>query len=201
MLDTFDSDNRRDFGARYINTYGFLKSDDEKHLVYLEDISDTSVYFRTDDCGILFHAKIDAGVVFEFIQSRRGFYLTNEGEIFYIERVPARQWKRGIARSNTQLMRFNSGAFEGMKLSLKLLGAVLSATEQDLAKRQRDASSKVFSRFFACSKDTLYFFTKACGKVDHTNRVITLGPNGEMLMQELSDTIRRNAFEYTVRKP
>lgn len=201
MLDSYTHENMRDFGPRYADTYGFLvKPDQTKQLVYISENDRNAVYFRCQDDGLQFHANIDSGVQFEFIQVDRGFFTGSDGNIYFMCRVPARQWKRGIGRNNTSLKLLTENGLTNQKLSLHLLSLIFNRKQSylydDLLPTQNFIA---LSKHFAMTTKKVYFFETEIGTVDHQSQVISVDSEYKVT-QELNDVIRRNGYSYTVKE-
>jgi hypothetical protein len=114
MRDSFTRDNARDFQARYLGSYGHYIRDDGKSIpVFLSNMDDNTLYF-TDLYGVEFNTVVNSGAVFEFMQMTRRLYAGLDGNIYLIERRPARQWTRGVSQNNTRawLLTEKHGAVE-----------------------------------------------------------------------------------------
>lgn len=199
MLETYTHENMRDFGPRYLDTYGFLiKSDNQKRLIYIRENTRNAVYFNTDDDGMLFHANIDSNVMFEFIQVDRGYFTGEDSSVYYMSRIPARQWKRGISRNNTNIQKLTALGLIPQKLSLRLLAGIFGSPQTyQYADVDPTAPTVALSKHFAMTPGTVYFYATEIGTVDHTTRVLSIDPSFKVT-QELNDVIRRNGFPYRV---
>lgn len=201
MLERYTHENMRDFGPRYVDTYGFLlKNNGSKKLIYITENTRDAVYFRTEEAGMLYHANIDSHIEFEFIQVDRGFFTADDGCVYLLTRVPARQWKRGIGRNNTSVMQLTSVGLMPIKLSLPLLNSIFSVEIGYSWEYVKEGQQQMaLSRHFAMNDRDLFFYETPIGKVDHTSHVITV--NGSYsVTQELNDAIRRNGFPYSVKE-
>lgn len=200
MLDTPTSNNYRDFHARYHNTYGWiLRPGRDKQFVKLLECDETELRFTLDD-GMTHHVNVDSGVMFEFQQVERGFYRVND-DIWYLARVPARQWKRGICVANTQLMLLDKSGkrwwvpedrgFDTFK--------VILTTPQNYACTGSKYKHKLLSKHFCVtSAGHVYFYQQQIG--NELEGRIKLTESGQIVQQELRDVIKRNNWSnmYTV---
>lgn len=197
MLDTPTSSNYRDFGARYSQTYGWLIRDDKpKRFVKLLDCDEDELRFRTSEEGTVYTAVVDSGVQFEFQQVERGLYQA-KNEIYYLARIPARQWKRGICRANTDVQVLTPLGFRECDKNYDVFNLIFSSKVQPLYQPEIELgrSHILLSKHFCLSAGGfLYFYNIKVGVVD-TNGMLTLDSGYEILKQELSDVLRRNKWE------
>lgn len=196
MLDTPTSSNYRDFHARYNGTYGWLVRENKpKQLVKLLECGEDELHFKLDEGGTVYHANVDSGVMFEFQQVERGFYKVKD-TVWYLARIPSRQWKRGICTANTQLLyldnvsgnRFYGAEERGFDTFKGIL-----TTPQNYVNDGSAVATKhnVLSKHFCVSATGHVFFYMQCiGQVK--DGVITLNSIGEIVKQELQDVIKRN---------
>lgn len=197
MLDSFTSDNFRDFGPRYQDTYGFLQTPGQpKRLVYIADNDERAVYFRMQDGGMNYHAIRDTGVQFEFIQVNRGFFMGASGKTYLLTRVPARQWKRGIGTNNTSVQQLTAGGLDRVKLSITSLTDIYVNPIKVDKSNINKFNIFPLSRHFAICESQLYFYNANIGTVDKAKGTITLN-NYIEVKQELTDVINRNGLSDT----
>jgi hypothetical protein len=187
MKDTLTSLNHQDFKARYVNTFGWLLKDDgTRELVHVENSNEDRVYFNAGG-GKSYHANVDAGVHFEFIPVNRGWFNATDGNVYYLQRQPARQWKRGICDSNTAMWSItNMNA--PLKVTLAKLQTIFVEGWNNWQIKNISQIPYAISRAFAISPTQLvYFYNQPVGT--YSNGVISLDDTS--IYQELSDTIRR----------
>jgi len=178
----------RDFGPRYQDTYGYLHLPAGKRLVQIISNNDEAVYFRQEDNGFNFHVAIDSALEFEFLPVNMGFYNTNEGNVYFMQRVAARQWRRGISRNNTAMYHVHQGQFNGTRPSLALLNNIFNSV-QDYHNVQTSQDSFALSRHFAVTGDYLFFYKEQIG----TRKENVLSVHAKCLcLQELQDCLQRN---------
>ena len=149
MHDTFTSDNARDWQQRYGNTFGFLIKGDDRVLVQFTDQTDEHVYFRTEPEGNAYHAKINSGIRFEFIQVDNAWFNGKSGNVYLLSRVPNRQWRRGICKMNTSIMSLSSdGGLNQISVSFKVLNDIYHTTTPDYTCKGLIAQQRAISRAF-----------------------------------------------------
>jgi len=184
MLDTYTSDNGRDFNARYVETFGWLVADGRRHFVYINNVDHDAVHFSKGG-KLLYNAKIDAGVTFEFIPVDRGWYNTINGEVLYLSRVPARQWKRGISSNNTQIREGERMTSRGVEYDV--LNSIFC--EENEQHRYRAGRACALSKHFAINANgNVWFYNNIIGAIK--GDTITLDTT--LVATELSDVITRN---------
>ena len=196
MLDSLTSRNHRDFHARYHDTFCFLtsKENNERKLVHITDVTDDRVYFRQDESEMRFHANIDAGVMFDFIPVDHGWYNAHNSAPMLLERVPARQWKRGISRQNTNVTVLvnNAGRYGGPLTSVRPSFMVLNSIFTNPQPYRFDPTQKygsAFSKHFVLTPTGKVMFYRAeIGEFD--GKSITL--HNDLVSQEVRDALRRS---------
>lgn len=197
MKDSLTSSNHQDFRARYQGTYGYYVDPyTSKRLpVFVGNCNQHRVTFN-DITGRELHVNVDAGIEFEFIPVDRGFFQVNK-EVFYLERVPARQWKRGICNENTRAYTLD-GALRNIAANyLEIITNMLPINCQSGWLLSKDGYPAALSKHFAISAaNVLYFYNKEIGTVDHATNTIKL--NNDMLLQEVTDLFRRNNIDVRV---
>jgi hypothetical protein len=198
MIDTYTSQNHRDFNSRYSHTYGWLVKKETKTLVYLHEGNEQNLVFTIGDSPY-YTAKIDSGVLFEFIPIKRGWFNTKNNSVI-LERVPNRQWKRGICEGNTQALQFGKYGLSNINLDYFLLSEIFVnttlITNTFVLNRIKNKLPVVLNNFFALdTNNSLYFYSLPIGKIE--NSTITL--SNTMCEQELKDCIRDLNLNWSVK--
>lgn len=196
MIDSLTSDNYRDFGPRYSGTYGWLLKDNKELFVYLDRVEDSKVYFR-DGTKFPFYANADAGIKFKFIPVNKGWFNAADGQTYYLARRPARQWKRGIAPTNTQINRLDD--FREMPVSWEVLSTIFGDNYHQLNyPKAFKGRSCAISKHFAVGADyTVYFYLQPIGSFNEDTNTFEL--QVELVSQELQDLINRNGWDFGVK--
>lgn len=102
MREEYKANEWRDFKQRYEGTYGWYETDSgKKVLVLLTEVTDKELRF-IDKSENSYTAIPDKGNTFQFLPIERGVHNIT-GDIIYCERIPARQWRRGLHISNTRM--------------------------------------------------------------------------------------------------
>jgi hypothetical protein len=202
MIDSPTHANIADFKQRYQGVFGWINPEENRSLVYVSNVNTKQVTFK-DANGNEFYANVGANVDFEFLPVNRAWYKTNKG-MFFGQRIPARQWKRGVCTENTQLREVVGVALATTVMTMRWHDAVFSVMQNPTNyKKQVDhylaSATEVntpLSKHFAIVHTSLYFFSKVVGTVDKINLVITL--TSDMVYQELIDVCRRNNYPFKV---
>lgn len=195
MLDTMTSRNHRDFNARYMDTFGFLTqgSPPTRKLVHIVDANEERVYFKQDDSEMKFHANCDAGVMFEFIPVDHGWYNVARGAPVLLERVPARQWKRGISRSNTCIYALQDtkenrySSLNPIRPSFTVLNAVFTQPVPYAFDPERKTGVAFSKHFVLTPAKKVMFYRAEIGAFDGTRIVL----DSSIVEQEVRDALRR----------
>lgn len=177
MLDTPTISNIADFKQRYLGVFGWLHTN--KHPVYISSVNSRQVVF-TDSEGAEFYAAVGGGAQFEFAPVVRGWYATPTNT-YYMTRVPARQWKRGIAEENTHIALSTA-------VNYSFHGDQWKAAVFDVLKHIDHTGPTVFSKHFAKIVDKLYIYNQAIGVFINDSKVQL---TSDLFRQEFSDVVRR----------
>jgi hypothetical protein len=186
MKEEFTSSWWKDFHQRYESTYGWYeKENKEKLLVYLAKVSEDQLTFL-DKLGVAHYANPDKGNVFTFIPVEKGCY--NYGNsVVATQRVPARQWKRGVCPANTRITDLASGGHMPLNFtSLELI--FLPQKNENLEKFKKTGHGNVaFTNCLALANNNLYVYQHKIGKLeDNTFKV-----DNEVFVQEVKDMVAR----------
>jgi len=191
MKDTLTSRNHQDFRARYSGTYGWYTHNDTRKLVRINDSDRYQVTFG-DDSDFNYTVKVDSGINFEFIPVDKGWFNSKSGQVYFLCRHPARQWKRGIHPDNTLVynikqMSFNQG------LSFEVLSDIFQDGFNNW--EYKTTGDRALSKHFAIdSKNRVWFYNREIGVIDGS----TIKLNNDLVYQELTDTLRRKGYNYKV---
>lgn len=195
MIDTYTSNNHTDFNARYSNTYGWLLPDGEggrKTFVHLKEADGTHMYFDTGT-NMSYSAKIDTGVLFNFIPVDRGWFTSNDGRVLFLQRVPERQWKRGISSHNTRITNID-GMFNE-RLSHSILENIFT-NEETIIPFTKGKPFRISKHFAIASKQHVYFYNQHIGYL--VDDVLEVG-SVHQVEQELGDAIKRSNLDFKVK--
>lgn len=192
MLDTLTSENYRDFSPRYSHTYGWLQQEGTKQLVYIRRVTDDRVYF-TNQTNMEYHAKINSGVMFEFIPVDHGWFNGQDGVAYFLSRMPSRQWKRGISDSNTSMV--SSTNMRAMEITYNGLANIFNVGFESRNYPKLFSGVGALSKHFAIAQTgRLYMYDRWIGT--YKDGVITLF--SDLVKQELTDLINRNGWNIQI---
>jgi hypothetical protein len=204
MIDTLTSENHRDFVARYQGTVGWYLGDkDKKILVNVARVHDNRVMFK-DVAGVEYFANANSDIKFEFIPVDRGFF-NAKGGLVYMERIPARQWHRGICSNNTKMWACNPGFAEGFLpcgVNVATLhnvfveGPPVSRRWVEHRIDPKKYSSVALSKHFAFIGEKFYFCRTQVG----TYRDNKIKLDNDLVFQEVCDVVKRNNLQVEVTK-
>jgi len=175
LIDTPTHANISDFKQRYQGVLGWLNPDKptEKRAVYVASVTASKVVFR-DSASNDFYANVGAGVQFEFIPTQKAWYNT-ASRVFLVQRIPARQWKRGICEDNTLINEVLEGTlFNGptdiswRDAAFQIMTAAVDYSKATAALLEGSRSSAALSKHFAISNGVLYFYNISVGKAIRT---------------------------------
>lgn len=203
MIDSPTHDNIADFKQRYQGVMGWLNPNkpDGRCAVYVSNVNSQKVTFK-DAKGNEYYANVNTGVQFEFLPTQRAWYNTKDS-VFLVQRIPARQWKRGVCPDNTSIGEVRGGSLYGSPVEIEWRNAAFDVMTAVIPYKQAVAeflakgrSSVALSKHFTISGSVLFFLNLNAGMfVDNT---ITLRKDLDMIRQELQDLINRNNYPFKV---
>jgi hypothetical protein len=200
MKDTLTSRNHVDFRQRYQGTFGFLLVDEKKLLVNIVEVGEKQVVF-VDKNKTEYYAYRDGGSIFEFIQVQRGWFNTLKG-VYYLARIPARQWHRGICANNTTIHLLSEDKMRNLPINIHNLATVFETPlETNAAFNQfvdKEQTAFALTKHFAMDRKHLYFDDRTVGDIQTGNATVALGLKTDIIRQELGDAIRRSALPITL---
>lgn len=195
MKDTLTSANHRDFRQRYEGTFGFFSPDGRSPLlVQLDTVEPSRVNFK-DKRGTSYHANVDSGIPFEFIQVQRRVVNFADDDVIYISRKPARMWRRGLCADNTSItnlktMRRAALNFATVESAYQNNITYESAVIEFLAGNRKNVA---VDDKFSIIGGALYLYDTVIGSyADKTVKV------SHIFKQEFSDLVRRKVLPITV---
>lgn len=200
MIATPTGSNIGDFKQRYQGVVGFLRPKDKAPtLVFVYNVSSSRVTFK-DQNNHEYYANVDSGVEFEFIPTQRAWYNTSKGT-FYLQRVPARQWRRGICPDNTAFQQLYDDMMglseeDWKNVAFLVMGNTVSYKEGVINYLNGQQRTCALSKHFAMGPSRVYFCNLFVGQRDGSK--IILKEEYGMLYQELSDVCKRNNYAITV---
>jgi hypothetical protein len=189
MIDTPTLGSRDAWRQRYQGTYGFLKqTEDSKVLCHITNVDSTKVVFNTS-LGSGFFANMNSGIQFEFLPVTRGWFYTKNLGWVLLQRVPARQYHRGISENNTVL----SVPLTGSRLYNQ--GMSLSLLEDIFINKPKAPDGVLLSRqVLIHPNNTIYLYDLDIG----TKSGNTLMLRSALVKQEIVDQVRRMKLDYKV---
>lgn len=198
MRDSYTSENHRDFNARYAHTYGWLIQGDKRSLVFMEEGDEERFTFTTGGLQ-RYTAYIDGGAVFEFIPIKMGWFNASDGRIIFLERHPARQWKRGICGDNTWAYSYASwGGIGAERVTYELLKSIFVdapvITNLDIIAKTISKQPVALSQHFALANGNVFFYKTSVGAFNNGQIKLT----NTIMQQELSDCIRRSGLPWSI---
>jgi hypothetical protein len=163
-----------------------------KLFVHLREADGVNMYFDTGG-SMLYSAKINSGVMFSFIPVDRGWFTAKDGRVLFLQRVPERQWKRGISSNNTRVTNIDGMYTE--KLTYPVLESIFMRDET-IMPYAKGRPFRISKHFAVSSKQDVYFYNQHIGFLeDDTIEIDKAHP----LEQELCDAIKRNNVQFKVK--
>jgi hypothetical protein len=187
----FTSYGTRDFVQRYAETYGWLERPGKPSLlVKLLKIRENSLIF-TDETGFEYTALSDRGNWFSFIPVVKGSYLYQDS-IVVVQRVPARQWRRGICEDNTSIRTLDHQSLNVNFETLKALFSPIRNTTIETFKETLIGNRVLFNNQFSLYQNRFFVYENFIGTYEPGK--VTL--NNDLFQQEVADIF--NSFNIPV---
>lgn len=201
MFEKFLAENASDFRQRYEGTFGYYVDRDKGQRLLCRlssvdlDSSQRRVNFE-DVRGVRFSVNVNAkgDIGFEFIPPRSAFYNTTDG-VYYVERIAARQFQRGVSHRNTKIFRINKGAWLPCEVSFESLVPLLEK-QIELQKAVQewlngDRVSVALTPSITLNDNRLYVLMQNIGKYDKKERTLTIDKdNGELFLSEIEHALK-----------
>lgn len=192
MKATYTRYNARDFIQRYVDTYGWLLRDNgTRKFVHIKQAEEGRLYYETDGSAD-FYALQDRGQIFEFIPVNKGWFNGTDGPVF-LNRVPARQWKRGISGSNTEIQKFKNKILINYILNYTELSKVFN-DDFNIKNYPDTFKPGALSKHFCLVNNNLWFYDTVIGILEGT----TFKLFNDIVSQELKDLIKRKGWQLHV---
>lgn len=215
MFEKFTSAGGQDFRQRYLGTFGFYRDGEMKQLCQLTRINTESsppyVEFK-DERDQLFMLRADSKVEargFEFLPPKNVWCNTKDGIPLLVERVPARQYLRGICDRNTAI-RDLAGEQQPVDFTTltKLYATPITIAEAVAAfkkvRRDKAASGIAISNQFVVSEaySRIKCFNTTIGKCRYDEKADTFSvtlEDPDMWLTEVTDAFQRAGLEATIK--
>lgn len=206
MFEKFTAIGANDFKQRYQGTYGFFTRGDKKYLTRLENVyvGGQSYVEFVDRNGMEYKLLQDSkedNCGFEFIPPKCAFYNTKEGSPRIINRIPARQYQRGICDRNTSIKDLIGRSFNvDFKILAALFEEVPSIAEALAAAIKSSAADRgvAISPQFAVglNEQTIKCFNTTIGRCTYDKGIFTVTlESPELWQQEIKDAFSRAKLE------
>jgi hypothetical protein len=201
MFEKFMSTNAGDFRQRYRGTYGFYTNNGKRTLVQLVDVSaERGVVLFADEKGQQYKLNVDHDdtIGFSFLPPRSAWHQTVTGP-YFVRRVAARQFQRGICEANTAIRRTGGRAVHvGFEALSDIFEKQITPKEAVVAKGDAIAVSPQFAVDTGLKK--IWCFDQQIGKAtkkdDHYSVELT---DPEMFGVEVVDAFKRAGIEATIK--
>lgn len=201
MFEKFLSTNAGDFRQRYRGTYGFFSKDGKRTLVCLTDVSAERGEVRFVDANeqtykLNVNASDDIGFV--FLPPKSAWHNTTTGP-YFVRRVAARQFQRGICEANTAIRRTGGrGVYVNFASLSDIFERAITAQEAVAAKQEAIAVSAQFA--VDTSQKKIWCFDQVIGKAtkkdDHYSVELS---DPEMFGVEVQDAFKRAGIKATIK--
>lgn len=196
MFEKFLSNNVGDFRQRYEGTYGFYydRETNIRKLALLSrvdvDCPPYCVHFTFEN-NVKFHIHADTkrDIGFEFLPPRSAFYNTEKGT-FYVERIAARQFYRGIKSTNTAIYTYDGGSWRSIKLGFEPLIAIYERNiplYEAIQRYKENKLSVALTPSIAIAGNLLQVNMHICGKI--TENKLKILDTGELFLPEIKQAI------------
>lgn len=196
MKEEFLSGNYRDFRQRYRHCYGFFtpENSNKNLLVYLTEVDETQATFI--DCKKTEYIALpDKGNLFEFIPIQKKLFYTKD-DVMLAQRVPARQWSRGVSSANTQLVYLRNGRPVSLSFAMIEAAFLKEAPKSRLkAFLDQKVDGMILNDAIAIVGKGVYVYNVPIGDYDPNKYQITV--YNSIFRQELIDAITDTPIKLT----
>jgi hypothetical protein len=194
MIEEFKSDTLADFRQRYQGCYGWFEKSPEQRILVVLDSVDFALKFR-DKTGMVFSANPDKGNKFSFLPVEKGVHWAG-GRVVLCNRIPARQYRRGICADNTSIYQLTTT--HTLHPSFDLLETIFGEDENQSIDEFRTAykGNVVLDKMFSIVDNRVYLYAHLLGVYTPEKQAITL--NQTIFFQEIYDTVTRNKLDLEI---
>lgn len=201
MFEKFLADNAGDFRQRYEGTYGYYtdKKKGTKLLTLLSmvDLNSSPRRVHFEDCqGVKFYINADAeeDIGWSFLPPKSNFYNTKRG-VFYVQRVAARQFQRGVTSRNTKIWQVTAEGFSEKKVGFSTLLPIYEEQTSTIgqAKKWQNKEEDVMalSPNFCLYNGRVTINVEPVGTYNEGRTEITLNGTGNLFLPELTQALHQ----------
>jgi len=188
MIEEFKNHGWKDFQQRYTGTFGWFKKEDGSQVLVNVGVCDGTTLVFNDASKMPYYAKADSGNEFTFIPTVKGAYQYKD-TVLVVLRIPARQYKRGICRENTQL--YDLVRRTNLTPGFETLAAIFGPKDNSvLLQWCKDRNGVVcLDGVFSIVNDVVYIYNEPIGAYIMGKKMVTL--HNDIFRQELVDVFTR----------
>lgn len=141
-----------------------------------------------------------SAVEIEFILPRKS-YFEYEGRCYFLYRIPARQYSRGINKENTAIVELTHDGFGGRNIDLQLINAYASKPSFHGFKNTGEGTNYPVTPRMAVDATGILFIDRVrIGSVDYRNKIISC--NKELFVSEIQAVLREyGQWDWKVTQP
>lgn len=195
----FKQENWRDIQKYYQGTYvKFAEFGDTLH--YIENVTQDEITGKDenkDDFVLYLHDSQE--YVFEYLLPHKAVFQYG-GDAYLLQRIPARQYKRGLCQENTSFTKVTSG--ERQSLSWQLMTAYTNkqkyfSLKEAIYGKGKMRSLAVTNRMsYARGNDYLYVDNKVIATFNRESKVLATIP---LFFDDVKELIAQDPFEVTIK--
>jgi len=188
MIEEYKYEGWKDFQQRYGGTFGwFEKENGEKLLVQVSHCDASTVVFK-DASKMDYYAKVDSGNKFHFIPVVKSVYQHGDS-VLVVKRIPAKQYKRGICKENTQIYNLTSSSH--VNISFENLATIFGPKDDKLLIQwcKERTGNICLDGVFSIVKNIVYIYDTPIGVYKAEERLVKL--DVDVFKQELSDVFTK----------
>ena len=196
MYEKFLSADAESFRQRYEGTYGFYRGEDGKRLlVMLTHIRDQTCYFKdVNDVEYELNADSKKNIGFEFLPPKASYYNSDDGSVFLVRRIAARQFQRGLTGRNIEIFKLDkSNALLPQKVNFDTLSKIFdkSVMPDKLVGNLKEGLPLAVSGQIAVTKTAAFLFERAIGSAKNWNGTTQIKlDEPELWRTEIKDAFR-----------
>lgn len=196
MIEEFTLRGASDFSQRYRHTFGwYLQDSGDKILVKVDEVRSDKLHF-SDEVGIPYVAYADKGNRFEFLPVERATYNTQTYGPVATERIPARQYKRGICTANTQITVIHGG-LSTITPDFDILTEIFASPLPDAAYIPALKNKGLaVGNLFILSGEAVRLYHSPIGSYKQQGSRLAITLTTPLFQQELSDALAKLPLEF-----
>jgi len=172
-------DNIKDIDKYYMDTYIRVPEVDPEDLFYVRSVQSTGLIVKSvlkQEEGII-HLSEASPYTIQNPLVNRAQWVSHGDSAFFVARIPARMWKKGVCSSNTRISKLNNlGGLSSENVSQAGLSALAKTPTYTDTLSHKKKGVSIFSKDWVLQHSTgrLYFLNFLVGKVSNNGKRVVI---------------------------